>query len=202
MPITMQCGGKPKNSPTLTANNSGLKPSKLKNYHVFRKRRTSAFSWYPPFRSYIWNSPLNQPSKLQKKWQPQGKKIPPPQIHPYTRAFLPFYVQSHSSLYILKHFCPHIQSHSILYIWKHFCPYIQNHSSLHIREHFCPFIYKVIQACIYESIEACHNCPNGDTIWLKIVQILPLIFLTVPKIAPKMPQIALIVPPTVPNVPK
>ena len=26
----MQCGGKPKNSPTLTANNSGLKPSKLK----------------------------------------------------------------------------------------------------------------------------------------------------------------------------
>ena len=27
MPITMQCGGKPKNSPTLTANNSGLKPS-------------------------------------------------------------------------------------------------------------------------------------------------------------------------------
>ena len=53
MPITMQCGGKPKNSPTLTANNSGLKPSKLKNYHIFRKRRTSAFSWYPPFRSYI-----------------------------------------------------------------------------------------------------------------------------------------------------
>ena len=31
MPITMQCGGKPKNNPTLTANNSGLKPSKLKN---------------------------------------------------------------------------------------------------------------------------------------------------------------------------
>ena len=82
MPITMQCGGKPKNRLTLTANNFGLKPSKLKNYHIFRKRRTSAFSWYPPFRSYIWNSPLNQPSKLQK-WQPQGKKIPPPQIHPY-----------------------------------------------------------------------------------------------------------------------
>ena len=27
MPFTMQCGGKPKNNPTLTANNSGLKPS-------------------------------------------------------------------------------------------------------------------------------------------------------------------------------
>ena len=46
MPITMQCGGKPKNSPTLTANNSGLKPSKLKNYHIFRKPWTSAFRWY------------------------------------------------------------------------------------------------------------------------------------------------------------
>ena len=52
MPITMQCGGKPKNSPTLTANNSGLKPSKLKNYHIFGKPRTSAFSWYTLFRSY------------------------------------------------------------------------------------------------------------------------------------------------------
>ena len=77
MPITMQCGGKPKNSPTLTANNSGLKPSKLKNYHIFRKRRTSAFSWYPPFRSYIWNSPLNQPSKLQKKVTTSREKNPP-----------------------------------------------------------------------------------------------------------------------------
>ena len=48
----------------------------------------------------------------------------------------------------------------------------------------------------------CHNCPNSDTICLKLVQILPLIFLEVPQIAPKMPQIALIVPPTVPHVPK
>ena len=63
--------------PTLTSNNSGLKPSKLKNYHIFGMPRTSAFSWYTPFRSYIWNSPLNQPSKL--------KKIPPPQIPPYGR---------------------------------------------------------------------------------------------------------------------
>ena len=39
--------------PTLTANNSGLKPSKLKNYHIFGMPRTSAFSWYTPFRSYI-----------------------------------------------------------------------------------------------------------------------------------------------------
>ena len=38
--------------PTLTANNSGLKPSKLKNYHIFGKPRTSAFSWYTLFRSY------------------------------------------------------------------------------------------------------------------------------------------------------
>ena len=29
MPITMQCGGKPKNNPTLTANNSGLKEKKI-----------------------------------------------------------------------------------------------------------------------------------------------------------------------------
>ena len=56
MPITMQCGGKPKNSPTLTANNSGLKPSKLKNYNIFGMLRTSAFSWYTPFRSYWWKS--------------------------------------------------------------------------------------------------------------------------------------------------
>ena len=40
--------------PTLTANNSGLKPSKLKNYHIFGMPRTSAFSWYTPFRSYYW----------------------------------------------------------------------------------------------------------------------------------------------------
>jgi len=31
---------------TLTANNSGLKPLKLKNYHIFGILRTSAFSWY------------------------------------------------------------------------------------------------------------------------------------------------------------
>ena len=43
--------------------------------------------------------------------------------------------------------------------------------------------------------QKCHNCPNSDTICLKMVQILPLIFLTVP-------QIALIVPPIVRNVPQ
>ena len=69
--------------PTLTANNSGSKPSKLKNYHIFGIPPTSAFSWYTPLRSYIWNSPLNQPSKFKKKWQLQGQKIPPPQIPPY-----------------------------------------------------------------------------------------------------------------------
>ena len=60
--------------PTLTANNSGLKPSKLKNYHIFSIQRTSAFSWYTPFRSCIWNSPLNQPSKKKNKWHLEGKK--------------------------------------------------------------------------------------------------------------------------------
>ena len=45
--------------PTLTANNSGLKPSKLKNYHIFGKPRTSAFSWYTPFRSY-WSKTLRK----------------------------------------------------------------------------------------------------------------------------------------------
>ena len=34
--------------PTLTANNSGLKPSKLKNYNIFGIARTLAFSWYHP----------------------------------------------------------------------------------------------------------------------------------------------------------
>ena len=53
MPITMQCGGNLNFHPTLTANNSGLKPSKLKNYHIFSIQRTSAFSWYTPFRSNI-----------------------------------------------------------------------------------------------------------------------------------------------------
>ena len=43
MPITMQCGGKPKNSPTLTANNSGLKPSKLKNYNIFEMGQINDF---------------------------------------------------------------------------------------------------------------------------------------------------------------
>ena len=38
--------------PTSTANNSGLKPSKLKNCHISRIPRTSAFPWYTPFRSY------------------------------------------------------------------------------------------------------------------------------------------------------
>ena len=86
MPITMQCGWKHRNNPTLTANNSGLKPSKLKNYHIFRLHRTSAFSWYPPFRSNIWNSPLNQPSKKKNKWHLEGKKIHPGKIPLYTKA--------------------------------------------------------------------------------------------------------------------
>ena len=34
--------------PTLTANNSGLKPPKLKNYNIFGNLWTSAFSWYHP----------------------------------------------------------------------------------------------------------------------------------------------------------
>ena len=34
--------------PTLTAHNYGLKPPNLKNYHIFGKLRTSAFTWYPP----------------------------------------------------------------------------------------------------------------------------------------------------------
>ena len=34
--------------PTLTANNSGLKPSKLKKYHIFGILRTSAFTWSYP----------------------------------------------------------------------------------------------------------------------------------------------------------
>ena len=34
--------------PTLTANNSGLKPSKLKNYNIFGILRTSALTWYHP----------------------------------------------------------------------------------------------------------------------------------------------------------
>ena len=38
--------------PTLTANNSGLKPSKLKNYNIFGMLWTSAFSWNTLFRSY------------------------------------------------------------------------------------------------------------------------------------------------------
>ena len=74
MPITMQCGRKPQNNPTLTANKSGLKHSKLKNYHIIGIPRTSAFSWYTPFRSYIWNSPLNQPSKLKKVTFSRPKK--------------------------------------------------------------------------------------------------------------------------------
>ena len=41
---------------TLTANNSGLKPSKLKNYHIFGILRTSAFSWYTLVRSYYWKT--------------------------------------------------------------------------------------------------------------------------------------------------
>ena len=34
--------------PTLTANNSGLKPSKLEKYHIFGILRTSAFTWSYP----------------------------------------------------------------------------------------------------------------------------------------------------------
>ena len=33
---------------TLTANNSGLKPSKLEKYHIFGILRTSAFTWSYP----------------------------------------------------------------------------------------------------------------------------------------------------------
>ena len=69
--------------PTLTFNNSGLKPSKLKNYHIFGMPRTSAFSWYTPFRSYIWNSPLNQPSKFKKKWHGSAKNIHLDKFTPY-----------------------------------------------------------------------------------------------------------------------
>ena len=38
---------------TLEADNYGLKPPNLKNYHIFGKLRTSAFTWYPPIRSYL-----------------------------------------------------------------------------------------------------------------------------------------------------
>ena len=41
---------------TLTANNSGLKPSKLENYNIFGILRTSAFSWYTLVRSYGWKT--------------------------------------------------------------------------------------------------------------------------------------------------
>jgi hypothetical protein len=34
--------------PTLTANNYGLKPLKLENYHIFGMVWTSAFTWYHP----------------------------------------------------------------------------------------------------------------------------------------------------------
>ena len=36
--------------------------------------QTSAFSWYTPFRPYIWNSPLNQPSKFKKSDNSKAKK--------------------------------------------------------------------------------------------------------------------------------
>ena len=42
--------------PTLTANKFGLKLSKLKSYNIFGILRTSAFSWYTPFRSYWWKT--------------------------------------------------------------------------------------------------------------------------------------------------
>ena len=41
---------------TLTANNSGLKPSKFENYNIFGMLWTSAFSWYTLFRSYEWKT--------------------------------------------------------------------------------------------------------------------------------------------------
>ena len=68
MPITMQCGRKPQNNPTLTANNSGLKPSKLKNYHIFGMPRTSAFSWDTSFRSYYWNTLRKMRFCLSKRY--------------------------------------------------------------------------------------------------------------------------------------
>ena len=37
---------------TLTANNYGLKPSKLKNVNIFRNVRTCSFTWFTLFRSY------------------------------------------------------------------------------------------------------------------------------------------------------
>ena len=36
--------------PTLTANSYGLKTPNLKNYHIFGKLRTSAFTGYPPIQ--------------------------------------------------------------------------------------------------------------------------------------------------------
>ena len=34
--------------PTLSANNYASKTPNLKNYHIFGKLRTLAFTWYPP----------------------------------------------------------------------------------------------------------------------------------------------------------
>ena len=34
--------------PTLSAHNYASKTPNLKNYHIFGKLRTSAFTWYPP----------------------------------------------------------------------------------------------------------------------------------------------------------
>ena len=48
---------------------------------------TSAFSWYTPFRLYIWNSPLNQPSKFQKKWHGSAKNIHLDKFPPYMSTF-------------------------------------------------------------------------------------------------------------------
>ena len=48
MPITMQCGGKPKNTPTLKANNSGLKPSKLKKTTTILESRGRRLSHGAP----------------------------------------------------------------------------------------------------------------------------------------------------------
>ena len=39
--------------PTLTAKSYGLKTPNLKNYHTFGKLRTSAFTQYPLYRSYL-----------------------------------------------------------------------------------------------------------------------------------------------------
>ena len=44
---------------TLEADNYGLKPPNLKNYNIFGILRMSPFSWYHPYRSYIFKKLSN-----------------------------------------------------------------------------------------------------------------------------------------------